>query len=60
MTEEEKAALSERMIDMLLALDFQDREDVFARVRFNDVFCVHCGWGSREKPNGNCQCTNDE
>lgn len=45
---------------LLLALPWQEREDVCSAITNNDIFCVYCGYGSPETPNPNCQCTNDD
>jgi hypothetical protein len=51
---------AEQIIEILLKLPPEQRESVFAAVKHNKVFCVHCGYGSRQTPNPRCQCTNDE
>jgi hypothetical protein len=46
--------------DLILSLPWTERAEVFSAVRYNDVFCVYCGWGERDQPNPRCQCENDE
>ena len=53
------AAINE-ITECLLALPWQEREGVIAAVRLNNIFCWHCGYGSRAEPNSDCQCWNDE
>ena len=53
-------ATANKITESLLALPWQEREDVIHAVRFNNIFCWHCGYGSRETPNPDCQCWNDE
>ena len=50
----------DQCIDALLSLPWLEREDVCGALRFNHIFCWECGHGSRENPNKNCQCSNDE
>jgi hypothetical protein len=45
---------------LLLSLPERERREVWATVEYNDVFCTHCGTGSRAEPNPRCQCTNHE
>lgn len=50
----------EAIMKILMPLDALDREEAFDMVRHNGIFCVECGCGSPEHPNGNCQCWNEE
>jgi hypothetical protein len=56
----EQFGAAETIMETLMALPWEKRTSVWNAVMFNNMFCVHCGYGSREHPNGNCQCTNDE
>ena len=56
--EEERAIMD--IVAILRTLAPEQRASVFLAIRFNDEFCVHCGHGSKEYPNPNCQCMNDE
>lgn len=51
---------TKEILAILLALEPDDRVTVFAEVRFNGIFCPECGFGSRDDPNENCPCSNDE
>lgn len=58
MSEKDQA---DAIIDLLLALpEGASRSDVMSKVRYNSIFCIECGYGSRDCPNPRCQCTNDE
>lgn len=59
MTKEQEEAV-ETIMNILLSFPWNEREEVFFSVRFNDIFCHHCGIGERDKPNSNCQCWNDD
>jgi hypothetical protein len=48
------------IIETLLALPVDEREEVFTSVKHNGIFCTYCGIGDMEHPNNNCQCWNDE
>lgn len=52
--------LARSIVDLLLELPWQEREHVISDVLCNGIFCCHCGLGSRDEPNPDCQCTNDE
>ena len=56
MTDEETA---QKIIEMLLALPWEKREDVIAAVKYNRIFCWHCGMGERDRPNPYCRCSDD-
>lgn len=58
-TEQQKAAVVSIM-DALMALPWQDRAEVWKAVEYNDIFCVHCGYGDTDHPNASCQCQNDD
>ena len=51
---------AEKIIDIFLALPWETRSRAISAVQYNDIFCWHCGMGSREHPNPDCQCWNDE
>jgi len=57
---EHHTVLIDRIMEALLALPPARRAEVCDALRYNDVFCVYCGRGSRERPNRRCQCMNDE
>jgi hypothetical protein len=48
------------IIETLLALPVNERQEVFTSVQHNGIFCTYCGIGDMEHPNNNCQCWNDE
>jgi len=48
------------IFETMYALLWEQREEVWKRISHNGIFCVHCGIGSKEHPNPNCQCQNDE
>lgn len=48
------------IMDILLVTPENERSDLLADIRYNEIFCWHCGRGSRERPAGNCQCWNNE
>ncbi len=48
------------IIQLLLALPWDERAECFSEVRWNGIFCCACGMGSPASPNANCQCQNDE
>ena len=57
-------ARQHRMLDLIMTTMLQaspeDRKSIWDAVTYNDIFCVHCGYGEIKTPNTNCQCTNDE
>ncbi len=57
---ERQQILADLIVSALLAVPDVDREDVCQAIRHNGVFCFACGIGSRERPNRNCQCGNDQ
>lgn len=59
MNERQKAAY-EALMRAMLDLPENERGEVIDALRFNDVFCLHCGYGTPEHPNADCQCWNDE
>lgn len=59
MNDNEAAEKAAPIIEMLLAIPEKDRADVWSAVKYNGIFCHHCGFGSRKHPNPNCQCWND-
>lgn len=52
--------LTDKIVDMLLDIPWDRREEVIKAVLYNGVFCPHCGYGERSAPNPDCQCQNDE
>lgn len=56
MTPEQDYAVQLIMKTILALPSYEQRQEVFSAVRFNDIFCVECGYGSLENPNPNCQC----
>lgn len=58
--ETKQMLLAARILELLMPLSPEDRAGTLAKIRFNDVFCASCGYGSYENPNPNCQCENDE
>lgn len=48
------------IMKILLSFKWNEREEVFSSVRYNDIFCYHCGMGEPDRPNKNCQCWNDD
>jgi hypothetical protein len=52
--------LAEKIISMLLAVPETQRAGIVSHIRHNGIFCADCGWGSRDHPNPDCQCMNDE
>ena len=54
------AERAEAILVLLLDCPEQERALLCASLQYNEVFCWHCGYGSRETPNANCQCGNDE
>lgn len=57
---ERQLETAKRIMDLLLELPWDERADTIGYVQCNDVFCTYCGYGERDAPNRNCQCTNDE
>lgn len=60
MNERKRDLVLALVIDALLQLDPKDRAEVVHNVKRNGIFCVECGTGSDDKPNGNCQCWNED
>lgn len=52
--------LADAFVTLLLAIPESQRGEVIDAINHNEFFCAHCGFGSIEKPNRNCQCWNDE
>jgi hypothetical protein len=50
----------EAVMNILLAVPWNERAEIVAAVRNNDIFCTYCGVGTRLKPNPNCYCNDDE
>lgn len=44
----------------MLSLLPEERQEMWRKLKYNEYFCVECGYGSVEHPNKNCQCWNDE
>ena len=59
MTKQQQEA-RDKVVEILLTLPWSLRKEVCSSVKHNGIFCFSCGWGSREIPNDNCQCWNDE
>lgn len=59
MNERQKEAAG-YIIRILVDLPEKDRAQVIAAIKFNGIFCQHCGFGTIQHPNPNCQCENDE
>jgi hypothetical protein len=57
---ERQEAASDRILKILLGLPEGERAEVIGDVKYNGIFCHHCGYGTKERPNVNCQCWNDE
>jgi len=55
----DKEALA-KAIELFLSIPFEKRSETFSALKYNGIFCAECGYGSRERPNQNCQCWNDE
>lgn len=48
------------IVDALLLLNPDGRVHFLNQLKYNDIFCDKCGYGSKESPNPDCQCWNDE
>jgi hypothetical protein len=57
---EQQTKAFDRAQQVLLDLPESERKDVLAALQYNGIFCWHCGYGSHEHPNADCQCWNDE
>lgn len=51
---------ADEIIDLLLAIPFGNRPYVLDMIRNNGIVCLHCGLGSKERPNLNCHCENED
>ena len=60
MTHRTKEQFIEEILDLFLAVPQEQRNVVASEVRHNPYFCFECGYGTKEKPNTNCQCWNDD
>lgn len=58
--ERRAAEALEYVMNILLAVPWNERPEIVSAILSNDIFCTHCGDGSRLKPNPACQCSNDE
>jgi len=47
-------------LQKLLELSWTERVEVLHAINNNKIFCPNCGYGSKENPNPDCQCNNDE
>ena len=60
MTQRTKEQFVDEILDLLLAVPENLRQNVIEDVQHNPFFCWDCGMGTRERPNQKCQCWNDE